>query len=184
VALTFDDGPHPRYTPELLDTLARHGVRATFFVVGRQADRYPDLVRRIAREGHDLANHSYLHADITLMPSREIAIQVRRTQELLRRLGGRVLSCYRPPRGKLRAWKLVRLWAMGMRVVLWQVDPRDYAPDARAVMPEWFRRRPLQPGDVVLFHDRLPHAAEVLPELIEATRRRGLSFVPLSEWTR
>jgi glycosyltransferase involved in cell wall biosynthesis/peptidoglycan/xylan/chitin deacetylase (PgdA/CDA1 family) len=184
VSFTFDDGPHPEHTPRVLDTLRRQGIRATFFVVGRQAERYPDLVRRIAAEGHDVANHSFFHAETDLMSAREAVEGVLQTQQLLRRLVGEVPSLYRPPRGKLSLGKLLRLWWAGIRVVLWNVDPRDYACESSAEMAGWFRRNPLRGGDVVLFHDRLPLAAEVLPELIEATRQRGLAFVPVSHWTR
>jgi teichuronic acid biosynthesis glycosyltransferase TuaC len=184
VSLTFDDGPHPEHTPRLLDILKRHRIKATFFVVGREVERFPDLVRRIAAEGHDVANHSFFHADLALMSGVEAIEGILRTQQLLGRLVGEVPSLYRPPRGKLSLGKLLRLWRAGMRIVLWNVDPRDYACETATEMAGWFRRHPLRAGDVVLFHDRLPHAAEVLPEVIEATRQRGLAFVPVSHWTK
>jgi teichuronic acid biosynthesis glycosyltransferase TuaC len=184
VSLTFDDGPHPEHTPRLLDLLKRHGIKATFFVVGRQAERYPDLVRRMADEGHDVANHSFFHADLALMSGGEAFRGILRTQHLLGRLVGKAPPLYRPPRGKLSLGKLLLLWWTGMKVVLWNVDPRDYACETAAEMAGWFRRNPLRSGDVVLFHDRLPHANEVLPDVIEATRRRGLAFVPVSHWTQ
>jgi glycosyltransferase involved in cell wall biosynthesis/peptidoglycan/xylan/chitin deacetylase (PgdA/CDA1 family) len=184
VCLTFDDGPHPDHTPRLLDLLRRHGVTATFFVVGRQAERYPDLIRRMAGEGHAVGNHSYLHAHLADMSTREALAGVHRTQELLTRLTGAAPTLYRPPRGKLDPGKLLRLWCHGLTVVLWNVDPRDYVCRSAADMAAWFQRRPLRGGDVVLFHDRLPHAAAVLPDLIEASRARGLIFAPVSTWTQ
>jgi peptidoglycan/xylan/chitin deacetylase (PgdA/CDA1 family)/glycosyltransferase involved in cell wall biosynthesis len=183
VSLTFDDGPHPEHTPRLLDVLKTNGVRATFFVVGRQAKRFPDLVRRIAAEGHDVANHSYFHADVNLMSAREATEGILRTQQLLHRTVSSVPALYRPPRGQLTFWKLLRLWWAGMKIVLWNVDPRDYACRTAKELAVWFRRNPLRSGDVVLLHDRLPLAVDVLPELILATRERGLEFVPLTEWT-
>ena len=182
VSLTFDDGPHPEYTPRLLDTLKRHSVKATFFVVGRQAERYPDLVRRIASEGHDVANHSFVHSYLNLESGREAVQGVLRTQQLLRQLVGDVPPLYRPPRGKLTPGKLARLWWAGMRVVLWNVDARDYSCKSNSEMADWFRSNPLRGGDIVLLHDRLPFAGEVLPEVIAATRQRGLDFVPVSSW--
>ena len=184
VCLTFDDGPHPEHTPRLLDVLKAHGVHATFFVVGRQAANYPDLVCRIADEGHELGNHSYLHADSRLLSGAEAAHDILRTQELLRRLVGVAPTAYRPPRGKLSVGTTLRLWRAGLSVALWNVDPRDYSCASVAEMAGWFRKHPLCGGDVVLFHDRLPHAAAVLPELIETTRARGLSFATVSRWTR
>jgi glycosyltransferase involved in cell wall biosynthesis/peptidoglycan/xylan/chitin deacetylase (PgdA/CDA1 family) len=184
VSLTFDDGPHPEHTPRLLDMLKRHAIQATFFVVGRRVQAYPDLVRRIAAEGHDVANHSFFHSELDLLSASEAAHGIRRTQELLRQLAGDIPPLYRPPRGKLTTWKLLRLWWLGMKVVLWNVDARDYALNTAAELSAWFRSHPLRAGDIVLLHDRLPLAVDVLPELIEATRQRGLNFVPLSQWTR
>ena len=181
VSLTFDDGPHPEHTPRLLETLKRNGVRATFFLVGRQVERYPNLVRRIAEEGHDVANHSFFHPDIGLMSAREAVQGVLRTQKLLESFVGKTPSLYRPPRGKVTFWKLLRLWLLGVRIVLWNVDPRDYSWNKAADMADWFRANPLRGGDIVLFHDRLPLAREVLPELVETSRRRGLDFVPVSQ---
>jgi teichuronic acid biosynthesis glycosyltransferase TuaC len=182
VSLTFDDGPHPEHTPRLLDTLKSNGVKATFFVVGRQAERYPDLVRRIAAEGHDVANHSFFHTDVRLMSAREAVQGILKTQQLLRQLVGDVPPLYRPPRGKLTLGKLLRLWWAGMKVVLWNVDPRDYSCKSNSEMADWFRSNPLQGGDILLLHDRLPFAGAVLPEVIAATRQRGLDFVPISHW--
>jgi glycosyltransferase involved in cell wall biosynthesis/peptidoglycan/xylan/chitin deacetylase (PgdA/CDA1 family) len=184
VSLTFDDGPHPQHTPRLLDILKRHAIKATFFVVGRRVQDHPDLVRRIAAEGHDVANHSFFHSELDLLSAGEAAHGIRRTQELLRQLAGDVLPLYRPPRGKLTTWKLLGLWWLGMKVVLWNVDARDYALNNAAELSAWFRSHPLRAGDIVLLHDRLPLAVDALPELIETTRERGLDFVPLSQWTR
>jgi teichuronic acid biosynthesis glycosyltransferase TuaC len=184
VSLTFDDGPHPEYTPHLLDILKGHGVKASFFVVGRQAKLYPDLVRRIAAEGHDVANHSYFHSYMEQLSAGEAVQGILKTQKLLRQLAGNVPSVYRPPHGKLTLWKLLRLWWAGLSVILWNVDARDYAWEDAADLAEWIRRNPLHAGDIVLFHDRLPLAGQVLPELIETTRQRGLSFVPVSQWAR
>src|SRR4051812_33117910 len=83
VALTFDDGPHPEHTPRLLDELARHNVRASFFVIGEAADNHRDLIRRMHREGHTLGHHTWTHADLAVMPSRLVLAEVRRCQELL-----------------------------------------------------------------------------------------------------
>jgi glycosyltransferase involved in cell wall biosynthesis/peptidoglycan/xylan/chitin deacetylase (PgdA/CDA1 family) len=184
VSLTFDDGPQPGHTPHLLDMLRAHGIKATFFVTGRQAERYPDLVRRIAAEGHEVANHSFFHAESNLMSAREAVQDILRTQQLLHRLVGKAPPLYRPPRGKLSLWKKLRLRWAGMRVVLWDVDSRDDACTASAEMIQWFRCHPLRAGDIVRFHDRLPHAVDVLPQLIESTRQCGLDFVPVSHWMK
>lgn len=183
ICLTFDDGPHPEYTPALLETLRSHEVTATFFVVGRLVERYPDLVRRIAAEGHVVGNHSYLHAHLCQMSSREALHGILRTQGLLTQLLGQAPTLYRPPRGKVSALHMLGLWRHGLSVTLWNVDPRDYACGSVDELRQWFRQHPLQGSDIVLFHDRLPYAGAVLPDLIRTSRERGLTFAPVSTWT-
>jgi peptidoglycan/xylan/chitin deacetylase (PgdA/CDA1 family) len=182
VCLTFDDGPHPENTPAVLDVLKKEGVSATFFVIGQRAQRYPRLVRRMAAEGHLIGHHSFSHAEPGRTTARQLLEEVGRTQELLARLVGRPSPWFRPPKGKVTARKLWRLWRAGQRVVLWNVDPKDYACRSAAEVRAWFARRPLEGGDVVLLHDSHPHAAGVLPELIHAARRRGLNFVTPARW--
>jgi glycosyltransferase involved in cell wall biosynthesis/peptidoglycan/xylan/chitin deacetylase (PgdA/CDA1 family) len=185
VCLTFDDGPHPRHTPRLLDVLKDQGVTATFFVVGRLAERYPDLVRRIATEGHALGIHSFYHTNLNLFSARQVIDCTRRAQDLFHRLTGQApVTLYRPPRGKVSARNLLALWRAGQTVVLWNVDPRDYACGSGAELRGWFERHPLAGGDVVLLHDRLPHAAEALPGLVESVRSTSLTFTTVAQWVR
>ena len=182
VCLTFDDGPHPKHTPALLDVLGAHEVRATFFVLGEQAARHPELVWRMAAEGHAVGHHSYAHGPPAQTSARQLAREVRRTRELLADQVGQALSLFRPPHGKLTAAKLLRLWAAGQTVVLWTVDPRDFTCADAAEVQAFFDRRPLEGGDIVLMHDTRPHALRALPRLIEQTRGRGLDFTTIARW--
>src|SRR5437660_1724170 len=113
VCLTFDDGPHPVHTPRVLDVLGRHRVRATFFLVGREADRYSDLVRRITKEGHDIGHHSYEHRQPELTSPSELIDEITRASESLDRVVGRPIKLVRPPNGKLPLSKLWELWRRG-----------------------------------------------------------------------
>jgi glycosyltransferase involved in cell wall biosynthesis/peptidoglycan/xylan/chitin deacetylase (PgdA/CDA1 family) len=182
VCLTFDDGPHPQHTPRLLDVLHQQRIQATFFVVGRQAERHPDLVRRMAAEGHVVGHHSYTHTLPRDTSARHLGDEVRRTCDLLARLLGRRSCLFRPPHGRLSPAKLWRLWQANQTVVLWNRDPRDYACPSPALLSRWFERQPLQSGDLVLLHDNRAHAAAILPELSESVRRRGMSFATIPEW--
>jgi peptidoglycan/xylan/chitin deacetylase (PgdA/CDA1 family) len=182
VCLTFDDGPHPEHTPRLLEVLASQGVAATFFIVGQQARRYPELVRRLADEGHVVVHHSYYHADPSRTSASQLLEEIRQTSDLLSELLDEVPELFRPPHGKLTGAKLWRLWRAGQTVVLWNVDPKDYALHSVAQGLSWFQTRPLRGGDIVLFHDTHPFAAEILPELIRAARQRGLSFTTPRHW--
>ncbi|HEX4611086.1 MAG TPA: polysaccharide deacetylase family protein [Urbifossiella sp.] len=183
VCLTFDDGPHPDLTPPLLDLLARLGVPATFFVVGQEAEKYPDLIRRMAAEGHAVGNHSYSHPPRVTLTRRAAAAEVSEGAAAIGRILGRPPTLYRPPHGKVTAGDLWRLWRTGTTTVLWNADPKDYAKATAAEVRQWFRDRPPAPGDLILLHDVCTHALEVLPEVVGEARGRGLEFRTVSEWT-
>jgi peptidoglycan-N-acetylglucosamine deacetylase len=123
MALTFDDGPDPETTPAVLDALARHGMRATFFVVGERAERHPDLVARIRAEGHETGSHSWNHPSLPELPPRAAAEQIARTRAIL---GPRDAGFLRPPYGhqSLTTWRLAR--RAGYRVVMWTIAPGDW----------------------------------------------------------
>jgi peptidoglycan/xylan/chitin deacetylase (PgdA/CDA1 family) len=184
VALTFDDGPHPEHTARLLDRLGEQQVSATFFLIGEQAKRYPDLVRRMAAEGHVVGNHSYYcHSGPPKLRSfRETADDIRRTRDLLADILGTLVRLYRPPYGKLTARLACWLWRSGYTIALWNVDPKDYACVSTDEERSWFARHSFAAGDVVLMHDNHPHAAAVLPDLVSILRRRQLTPVSLAAW--
>ena len=183
VCLTFDDGPHPEHTPRLLDVLGRLELRATFFVVGAQVARHPELVRRIVHEGHLLGGHSYTHGPPATTSALELGREVRRSAELLAEVVGRRPTHFRPPHGKLTGAKLLALWSERQSIVLWNADPKDFACRDPGEVAEYFAARPLRGGDLVLLHDTAPHAAAALPDLVAAARRNGLGFATVDAWT-
>jgi peptidoglycan/xylan/chitin deacetylase (PgdA/CDA1 family)/glycosyltransferase involved in cell wall biosynthesis len=182
VCLTFDDGPHPEHTSRLLDTLKQLGARATFFIIGRNAQRYPDLLRRMAVEGHAIGNHSYSHGEPQRTSARELVEEARQTADLVAKIVGQGTRLFRPPHGKLTAAKAWRLWRTKQTIVLWNVDPKDFACKSAEELRTRFESSPLKGGDVVLLHDNHPWAAAVLPDVIAASRRRGLRFTTVTEW--
>jgi peptidoglycan/xylan/chitin deacetylase (PgdA/CDA1 family) len=184
ISLTFDDGPHPEYTPRLLDALSKHQIHACFFLIGKEAERFPDLVRRIAADGHAIGHHSFSHSDPRQTPARQLMEEVQCSQELFIHLTGRSSTLFRPPFGKLTAHKLWRLWRGGMTVVLWNRDPRDYARHAAQDVRDWLQAQALNSGDVVLLHDTCPFGADIIPDLAAAAGRRGLRFASVDEWAR
>ena len=165
LALTFDDGPHPEYTPRLLDTLDELDLRVTFFVVGCNAAKYPHLIRRMAAAGHEIANHTYFHSDPRNTSTMAFLKEVRRTDELLSSLTGHFTKTVRPPKGELNWGKLQGLWQQHKTVALWNVDPKDFRMTSPDQMVEWCGTYQPHDGDVVLLHDNhqfAQHAVECM----------------------
>lgn len=180
-ALTFDDGPHPEWTPRLLDGLAAANVRATFFVVGAAAERHPTLVERMHREGHLVGHHSWTHSEPAATSTATLAAEVDRCRTLLGDLLGAASDWFRPPKGQLTAAKLLMLLRRGQRIALWSEDPRDYALSDAAPLVAWAAAQAPASGSIVLLHDVHPHAVEALPAFL-AWRDRGIAFVRLDAW--
>jgi len=182
VALTFDDGPPPEITPRLLDLLARLHLAATFFVIGREAEHHPELVRRMVREGHAVGHHSWTHTEPAATPAAVLLDEVRRCEALLQSLGVSATDRFRPPKGQLTAGKLVRLLGAGQRIVLWSADPKDFAMDRAAPLVAWAGAAPLAAGDVVLWHDVKPFCLDAVAPLAARLRDAGLEAVTLDRW--
>lgn len=184
VALTFDDGPDPTWTPRVLDQLAEADVVATFFVIGEQASRHPDLVRRMVAEGHTVGQHSFYHREPSVTSARELVSEVKRTRLALEQIVGQRISLFRPPKGKLTLNKLLRLWLAGQTVVLWTVDPRDYRMQDMQQMVDWCSGYAPHDGDIVLLHDRFSYAATAVPLIADRVRASGRTFarVPDGSW--
>jgi peptidoglycan-N-acetylglucosamine deacetylase len=173
VALTFDDGPDPDYTPEVLEILARRGARATFFVLGRQLDRYPDLLCDIRDAGHQLGIHGYDHT------SGDLGAQARRTREILRR-NGIDTRLFRPPRGRLTPRAAVELALTGYRTILWTFDARDSMRFDGKVDAE-IDYGTLAAGDIVLLHDDNAVCVRELDGIIGSLRARALEPTTVGE---
>jgi peptidoglycan/xylan/chitin deacetylase (PgdA/CDA1 family) len=183
VALTFDDGPHPEHSPRLLDELARHNIKATFFVVGREAERHPGIVERAAREGHVIGHHSWTHSEPSETPAAQLLDEVRRSIELLQSITGKVHDRFRPPKGALTAAKFAGLWRAGQRIVLWSADPRDYRLADSGELATWAGSHSPAAGEIVLLHDVWPHAAAAIDAFAEwRNRSPQLEFVTLDAW--
>lgn len=174
--LTFDDGPHPEHTPPLLDLLDAYQAKATFYLIGNQAEMYPDLVRRIANAGHRLGNHSYTHPEFEKLPLAAQLREIERTDALLKVADGHDLHPFRTPRGVLPPRLLWHFMRHGRSVSYWTYDSMDYSRRPVAELLESMRRHPVRPGDIVLMHDDSTIALEMLQILLPAWKSQGLDL--------
>jgi peptidoglycan/xylan/chitin deacetylase (PgdA/CDA1 family) len=182
LSLTFDDGPHPKHTPAVLDALAKWNLTATFFVVGQEAERYPQLVEQIVAAGHSLGNHTYTHSEPRTTLAEAFLQEVDLTDQLLSTWCGTRPHWVRPPKGELTWSKFRGLWQARRGIALWNVDPRDYRMQAAAEAVAWAKTYKPRHGDIILLHDRVPAAAQVVHALGEAWVFFNWRTVPLGQW--
>lgn len=174
--LTFDDGPDPEHTPPLLDLLAAHGVKATFFLIGQKIEQHPELVRRIVAEGHLIGNHSYSHWEFRNMTLRKQLSEVHRTDVLLAAFDQRRHHRVRTPRGYLAAPLLLYFASHRRSFVHWSYDSLDYQPQPLEDLVARLRERPPVAGDIVLMHDDSSMACKALSTLLPEWLASGHSF--------
>lgn len=178
VALTFDDGPS-RHTARLLDTLRRYGVQATFFVVGRNTGRHRALLRRMIREGHEIGTHTQDHADLTRLSTARVKRELRGPIPDIESAGVRVRLA-RPPYGATDARIRRAMRNLGLRQVLWNVDPQDWRYRNAGLVARHIIRETGR-GEIVLSHDIHPTTVDAMPRVIRALQRRGYRLVTVSD---
>ncbi|MEO6712643.1 MAG: polysaccharide deacetylase family protein [Mycobacteriales bacterium] len=179
IALTFDDGPHPEYTPAVLDLLARLDVRATFFVVGRNVDRHPLQVERMVREGHAVGGHSYDHTVITSQTAEALADDLTRCADAIRRAGHVDSNLFRPPKGDVDLASMRRVCRLGYRLVHWTRTYSDFQQDGTMPLLARMNEQPPSAGDIVLLHDHNSHTVAALADQIPRWRAAGFGFCTL-----
>jgi peptidoglycan/xylan/chitin deacetylase (PgdA/CDA1 family) len=181
VALTFDDGPDPEFTPQVLELLAHAGVPGTFFLVGQRAATAPAVVKTMAAAGHEVANHGWSHVNLWTCGPRRTALEIQRSHELLEELSGRAPKYFRPPWGAVNLAMFGALRRAGARCVFWSIQPEGLRPVAAASQVRRVVRR-ARPGAIVDLHDAegTPGAPArllaALPPMIDGLRARGFTF--------
>lgn len=187
VALTFDDGPHPVNTPKVLDILAKYGVKATFFVTGNGARKYPDLVRRIVAEGHTLGNHTLDHPDLSRLSKAKVEKQFADTQAAVDAALGchHELSLYRPPYGAMNESTRDVVRERGGAMLIWRVDSNDWRhrSEPEKIMTEVFGGSGgvTAGGGVILFHDIHPQTVQMLGDVLERLHGDGFEVYPATD---
>lgn len=177
VALTFDDGPHPVYTPEMLDLLKEKNVKATFFLLGEQVEQYPDIVKRMSEEGHLIGNHSYKHEQLSKLSTVQACSRVNRTNELIHSITGRYPEYLRPPFGD---WKDSLDCEVNMVEVLWDVDTLDWSSKNKDKVVNKVMNN-VEEGDIILMHDSYESTIQATGEIIDRLQKDGYEFVTVEE---
>ncbi len=183
IALTFDDGPHPRYTEEILEILAEYNIKATFFIIGINAENYPQALQKIIASGCEIGNHTYNHTKINRLNQEEIKYQILKCEETLYRLSGIRPCIFRPPEGMLPSGINNIIKPMNYNVVLWSIDTMDWAltPSnqiSKVVMDN------IKGGDIILMHDYVSGGnttCDALKIIIPQILSEGYEFVTVSE---
>lgn len=183
VALTFDDGPHPKYTAEILDILAKYNAKATFFVVGELAEKNPDLVLRQYNEGHEIANHTYTHPQNATLSKLEL--ELKQTDDLIFSITGYRPELFRPVEGQYTDQMISSVANKGYQVVMWSwhQDTEDWkSPGVHRIEKKVLNG--VKPGNIILFHDgggNRSQTVKALEKIIEELHKQGYTFVTVSE---
>ena len=181
IAMTFDDGPHSTLTPKLLDILKERNIKVTFFVIGKNAQDNPDILKREAAEGHEIANHSWSHPDLAKLPQDTMRSEISRTQDAITNAIGKPVTLLRPPYGALNPTQRQYVHdSYGYRIILWDVDPLDWRRPGASVVSERILKG-VKPGSIILSHDIHPGTIEAMPATLDALIARGFQFVTVSE---
>ena len=183
IALSFDDGPHPRLTPLILSILEEYGIRATFFMVGENVGYYPTAARAVAEAGHEIGNHTFSHRKFDKLGEEELRCEILSCEEAIYQVSHAPVRFIRPPEGQMSDSMRKVIGELDYRVILWDVDTRDWAHTP----PETIARHILdtaQAGDIILLHDFIGYDSPtpaalriVIPALLE----RGFHFVTVGE---
>lgn len=177
IALTFDDGPSAAWTPALLDGLKERGVKATFFLIGENADKNPEIVKRMAEEGHLIGNHTYHHVELTKVSENEARLELADTSAVIVRITGKEPEYMRPPFG---AWQRKLEREIQMLPVLWTIDPLDWTTEnqdeiVNKVVTE------AEENDIILLHDCYKSSIEAGLRIVDILQEEGFMFVTVDE---
>ncbi len=193
VALTFDDGPSPIWTPKILDELKKEEIKATFFMLGNHVERYPEVARRVLAEGHEIGNHTYDHHVLLCYTMDELEKEIKQAETAIRNATGRTTTYFRPPKAWLTGAEKQKIKDMGYKVVLWSLNSKDWVTFHDKQITSYILRH-IQPGDIILFHDSggaftteggdRSQTVKTIPRLVRKLRERGYRFVTISELLR
>lgn len=177
IAITFDDGPHPVYTPKLLDGLKKRGIVATFFVTGENAEQYPDIIRKMSEDGHLIGNHTYSHIQLTDSNRDKFRSELVKTNEVLKEITGKDVSFVRPPYG---CWDKSLETELNMFPVLWNIDPLDWCCNNADCIVQKVEKNANE-NAVILMHDYYETSVTAALQIVDDLTKQGYKFVTVEE---
>ena len=178
IAITFDDGPHPKYTEKLLEGLKDRNVKATFFIIGENAALYPDIVKKISEDGHLIGNHTYSHVNLSCISIDNAILEITKTNDLIKQYTGITPKYIRPPYG-LYSNSLKK--ETNLTPILWTIDPRDWSVlNTDSVVKHVLKRA--KDGDIILLHDIFDTSVEAAFKIIDELKSKGYEFVTVDEF--
>ncbi|HXM25084.1 MAG TPA: polysaccharide deacetylase family protein [Chthoniobacterales bacterium] len=181
IAMTFDDGPSPETTPRLLDILKQRNIKATFFMIGQNAERNPEIVKRILADGHEIGNHSWTHPQLAKLPDDRVTEEITKTQNAITNASGYTPKLLRPPYGSITGRQ--KEWIenqFGLSVILWSVDPFDWKRPGASVIQQRILAG-ARPGAIILSHDIHKQTVDSMPATLDALAAKGFKFVTVSQ---
>jgi len=190
ISLTFDDGPHPDYTEQILEILAEKNVKATFFVTGENIEKYNSIAKRMIQEGHELGNHSYSHKNLIFKSPMTIKKEITFTDKLLRDVGCKGDIHFRPPFGRILLIAAFILSSLDKKVIMWSVPTKDYKEKDTSEILKKINRR-IKPGAIIVLHDsgivrngkpvNRKQTVEAVKKIINNLQQKGYKFKTVSE---
>jgi peptidoglycan/xylan/chitin deacetylase (PgdA/CDA1 family) len=181
VAMTFDDGPHPSLTPKLLDILKERNIKCTFFLIGQNMKAYPQIVRRIIAEGHEIGAHTYTHCSLTSRSDAQIRSELQRSEEALMAAANYRPQLVRPPYGAINTRiKQLMFSEFGYSTIMWSVDPQDWRRPGVSVVTSRLVSG-ARPGAIMLAHDIHPPTIQAVPAMFDQLLAKGYQFVTVSQ---
>lgn len=184
IYLTFDDGPNPEITLQLLDLFAELNIKATFFMIGQKAEQHPEIVMQLMQNGHTIGNHSYSHTRLLWLSKEKVKYELRKTDQVLQNITGQKPVWFRPPYGQFGPQLLNVLKSSGHKMALWSASARDYAINSSVYTIQTRLEKAMRPGKVIVLHDGHRRSLNTLRALKNSLRsflERGLTFGALEE---
>ena len=190
VALTFDDGPSPVWTPKILDELKKAGEKATFFMIGEHVEKYPDVARRVAEEGHEIGNHTIDHHVLVYYKMDELEKEIKDNEKIIKTITGQTTRYFRPPKACLTAKEKKKIREMGYKTVLWTLNSKDWVTFDDKYIIRYILNH-IKPGDIILFHDsggvftaeggNRNETVKTIAQLTQKLKEKGYSFVTITD---